>query len=207
MAQQTCVFAQHATLSSTTADTITFSGHGRSLAVTNRDSSVTLYFKTNPINEVQTTTLSGMSDGTDTVKLTWDGNESTTTIDGDMNAAARVVAAQSAIDECGDASTTYPSYAAGDIVVTAGSDATHQVFTFSGASVQKTDVGAITVTGGAGGASGTVAETTKGGISGAAADDSFVVLPLQTKILEFPITSGHTIAVSGTGNAYSVEVF
>jgi hypothetical protein len=207
MAQQTCIFSQHATLSSTTADTITFSGHGKSLAVTNRDSSVTLYFKTNPNNEVQTLTLSGMSDGTDTVNLTWDGNESTTTIDGDMTEAERLVAAQAAIDECGDASTTYASYAAGDIVVSAGADLDHQVYTFSGASVQKTDVSAITATSGAGGASGSFAETTKGGVPAAAADETFVVLPLQTKILGIPIVSGHTIAVSGTGNAYSVEVF
>ena len=110
-------------------------------------------------DEVQTTELSGMVDATDTVNLTWNGVESTTTIDGDMNEAARIVAAQAAIDECAD---TFSGYTAGDIVVTAGVDADHQVFTFSGTSVSNRDVSAITVTSGAGGASGTVAETNKG---------------------------------------------
>jgi hypothetical protein len=41
---QTAVYVQSATLSTTTADTVTFSGHGKTLAVTNRDSTNTLYF-------------------------------------------------------------------------------------------------------------------------------------------------------------------
>lgn len=45
MADQTCVNAQHATLSGTTADSVTFSGSGSDIAVTNRDSSVLLYFR------------------------------------------------------------------------------------------------------------------------------------------------------------------
>lgn len=45
MAAQTCVNAQHATLSSTTADSVTFSGTGSEIAVTNRDTSTTLYFR------------------------------------------------------------------------------------------------------------------------------------------------------------------
>lgn len=47
MAAQTAVFAQHATLSGTTADTVTFTGTGSNIAVTNRDASVTLYFTVN----------------------------------------------------------------------------------------------------------------------------------------------------------------
>jgi len=45
MAAQTCVNAQHATLSTTTADSVTFSGTGANIAVTNRDASTTLYFR------------------------------------------------------------------------------------------------------------------------------------------------------------------
>jgi hypothetical protein len=45
MAAQTCKVAQHATLSGTTADSVAFSGTGGSLCVTNRDASVTLYFR------------------------------------------------------------------------------------------------------------------------------------------------------------------
>ena len=111
------------------------------------------------VNEVQTTELSGMVDGTDSVKLTWNGVESTQTILGSDNEATRITKSQTAIDQC---ATTFSGYTAGDIVVSAGADADHQVFTFSGASVAARDVTAITVTSGAGGASGTVAETTKG---------------------------------------------
>src|SRR5678815_4118395 len=44
MAAQTCVFAQHATLSGSTADSVTFSGRGSTLRVINKDSSNALYF-------------------------------------------------------------------------------------------------------------------------------------------------------------------
>lgn len=44
MAAQTCIQAQHATLSGSTADSVTFSGVGTELCVTNRDSTNTLYF-------------------------------------------------------------------------------------------------------------------------------------------------------------------
>lgn len=47
MTAQTCIFAQHATLSTTVADSVTFSGQGSTLCITNRDSSVTLYFTMN----------------------------------------------------------------------------------------------------------------------------------------------------------------
>jgi hypothetical protein len=45
MAAQTCVNTQHATLSGTTADSITFTGSGSSLCITNRDTTNTLYFR------------------------------------------------------------------------------------------------------------------------------------------------------------------
>jgi hypothetical protein len=45
MAAQTCVHTQHATLSSTTADSITFSGTGTTLCITNRDASDIVYFR------------------------------------------------------------------------------------------------------------------------------------------------------------------
>lgn len=43
MAAQTCIQAQHATLTTTTADTILFSGNGGYFRITNRDASVALY--------------------------------------------------------------------------------------------------------------------------------------------------------------------
>lgn len=45
MATHTCGVAQHATLSGTTADSITFIGKGSSLAVQNQHASVVLYFR------------------------------------------------------------------------------------------------------------------------------------------------------------------
>lgn len=44
MTAQACVFAQHATLTGGAADAVTFSGQGSTLAITNRDSSATIYF-------------------------------------------------------------------------------------------------------------------------------------------------------------------
>jgi hypothetical protein len=45
MAAQTCGVAQHATLSGTTADSITFTGRGKSLAVQNKHATEYLYFR------------------------------------------------------------------------------------------------------------------------------------------------------------------
>lgn len=45
MAAQTCIRTQHATLSGSTADSVTFSGKGTTLCVTNRHASNTLYFR------------------------------------------------------------------------------------------------------------------------------------------------------------------
>jgi hypothetical protein len=49
MAAQTCKYAQHATLSGTTADSVTFTSavDGGTVSVTNRDASNTLYFTVN----------------------------------------------------------------------------------------------------------------------------------------------------------------
>ena len=44
MAAQTAIYAQHATLTGTTADSITYSGRGSFLCITNRDTTNTLYF-------------------------------------------------------------------------------------------------------------------------------------------------------------------
>ena len=52
MAAQTCINTQHATLTSTTADMITFSGVGSRLYVTNRDTTNTLYFTLNGVTAV-----------------------------------------------------------------------------------------------------------------------------------------------------------
>ena len=45
MAAQTCAVTQHATLSTTVADTITFTSPGNSLCVTNHDTVQLLYFR------------------------------------------------------------------------------------------------------------------------------------------------------------------
>jgi hypothetical protein len=54
MAAQTAIYAQHATLSSTTADSVTFSGTGSTICVTNRDTTNTLYFTVNSTATVVT---------------------------------------------------------------------------------------------------------------------------------------------------------
>jgi len=45
MAAQTCAVAQTATLSTTVADSITFTGKGNSLIVTNHDAAQNLFFR------------------------------------------------------------------------------------------------------------------------------------------------------------------
>ena len=52
MAAQTAINTQHATLTGTTADSITFSGNGSFLCVTNRDATNTLYFTFNGVTAV-----------------------------------------------------------------------------------------------------------------------------------------------------------
>jgi hypothetical protein len=52
MAAQTCIHTKHATLSTTTADTIKFSGAGSTLAITNRDATNTLYFRFDGVTAV-----------------------------------------------------------------------------------------------------------------------------------------------------------
>ena len=45
MAAQTCAVAQHATLSTTVADSVAFTGKGNSTCVTNHDTTNLLYFR------------------------------------------------------------------------------------------------------------------------------------------------------------------
>lgn len=52
MAAQTCAVAQTATLSTTVADSITFSSTGTSLCVTNHDASNKLYFRVDGVTAV-----------------------------------------------------------------------------------------------------------------------------------------------------------
>lgn len=52
MASQTCVVAQTATLSTTVADLITFSGKGNNLIVTNHDGTNNLFFRPDGVTAV-----------------------------------------------------------------------------------------------------------------------------------------------------------
>lgn len=49
---QTCAVAQHATFSTTTADTVAFTGTGSYLCVTNRDATNTVYFRVDGVTAV-----------------------------------------------------------------------------------------------------------------------------------------------------------
>lgn len=198
MAVQTCIFAQHATLTTTTADTIVFSGQGSSLCVTNRDSSTTLYFNIQPNDEVQTLTLTA-GIATETFKLTWNGNEAATAVTIPVGGFANVTAAQVLATM-----NSITGITAGDVTVTKNSN--DYVITFTGSNLGNRDVGAITVTSKVGAADGSVAETTKGGCV-SAADDTRSVLPLQAKVLPLASISGLKVAVVGNANPYSVEVF
>src|SRR6187200_1358374 len=81
-------------------------------------------------NEVQTLTLSSWGSG-DTIKLTYDSHESGA-VTYDATQATVVAGFQTAIDTVLALSDDFPEYTAGDCVVTAGVDADHFVFTFSG---------------------------------------------------------------------------
>jgi hypothetical protein len=62
MAAHTCGVAQHATLSGTTADSITFTGSGSSLAIQNQHATNLLYFR------LDGTTAVGAADDTYSVQ-------------------------------------------------------------------------------------------------------------------------------------------
>jgi hypothetical protein len=197
MARPAGINTSHATLSTTVADTVALSGQGSTIAVTNRDASNTLYFALKGTNEVQTISLTAGAEN-DTFKLTWEGSESSA-VTIPAGGFANVTAAQiaTALDSITGITSTNVAVvkAVNDYTVTFGED------------LRWADVGAITVTTKTGAADGSVAETTKGGIT-AAADETYVVLPLQTKTLGLH-TGGDSrlIPVIGSGNAYSVEIF
>jgi hypothetical protein len=185
----------HATLSTTTADSVTFSHRGRELAVTNLDDTEPLYFKFGVLDdEVQTIALSA-GDESDTFDLTWGGNESSTAVTIPAGGHTSVTASQ--------IQTTLESITGLDDtkVLAAGSAGTYTV-TFTG-SLAQTDVGAITITSATGNAAGTVTETTKG-VMTAAADDTWVVPASSTVVVAW---RGSTIGVIGSGNTYSAAFF
>jgi hypothetical protein len=124
-------------------------------------------------NEVQTLALTSFDAEADTIKLTH------------ATVASAAVTAKSAngvtladFQAKADAlfALTIPGYVAGDCVVTETTENVEYVFTFSGGSVAKRDISAITATNGTGSATGVVTETNKGqtgvtAVSGILRDD------------------------------------
>ena len=179
-------------------DTIEFSGVGTELAVTNRDASTTLYFATSPgaTDEVQTITLTA-GDAADTFDLTFNGTESTTAVTIPAGGYANVTAAL--IQACFN---TIADVAEADRPVVAEAAGSTWTVTWSTGKWRGRNTPAITITSKTGAADGSVAETTPGGIT-SAADNTYVVLPLQTKTVPWSRT---IVSVVGSGNAYSVEI-
>jgi hypothetical protein len=105
-------------------------------------------------DEVQTITLSSFDEG-DTVNFTFNGHESTSVLTAGAAGAATAAAVRTALISVSD----FADVETADIVVTGTGPYT---VTFGGR-YANTDMGAITVTSGTGSATGTVAETTKGG--------------------------------------------
>lgn len=197
MAAQTAISAQHATLSTTVQDVITFSYDGaESLCVTNHDATNKLYFTCAAKNEVQTLTLSGGAVN-DTVKLTFNGHESADPITFPAGGYANTTAAQ--VKACLITIADWTTNSADIAVVKATND---YAITFTGA-LGKQDIGAITVTSKVGAGNGSVAETQKGGAVGLG-DDTYVVLPSQSKVVKYP--KGAVVYVVGNGNIYSAEI-
>lgn len=64
MAAQTCVQSQHATLTTTTADTILFSGNGPYIRIINKDASTALYASAPAIDVAALTTPVSAADNT-----------------------------------------------------------------------------------------------------------------------------------------------
>lgn len=109
-------------------------------------------------DEVQTVVLTSFGAG-DTIKLTHALTESAA-VTASVGAGVTLADFQAKADAL--FALTIPGYVAGDCVVTQTTINVEYVFTFSGASVAKTDVSAITATSGTGGASGVFTETNKG---------------------------------------------
>lgn len=187
--------AVHATLSTTTADPITFWGAGHSLAVTNQDATNKLYFRIAPTNEIQTITLSSWDAG-DTIKFTIDGTES---------AALTMVASSNHADDIRRLLETLPTIGVGNVIVKQTSATVYVVYFKNGCAHK--DMSPITCTNGTGSATGVVAETLKGGstVAIASAADSYVVMPGQTKVLNVGAKKLN-ISVVGSGNVYDVEL-
>lgn len=185
-----------ATLSTTTADPVTFWGAGHSLAVTNHDAAQKLWFRFQPTNEVQTITLSSWDAG-DTIKFTWNGNES---------AALTMVASSDHSNDIKLLLESLPGFGRGNCIVKQTSATVYVVYFVNGLAHQ--DVSAITCTNGTGSATGVVAETRKGGSTVAVASDpdNYLVLPGQTKVLNVGVKKKLNISVVGSGNTYTVEL-
>lgn len=195
MASYSVARTAHKTLSTTVADTVYFSSaDAKSLAVYNANASNDLYCTPNPTSETQTITLSAGAQN-DTFKLTWNGNESSAAVTIPVGGFASTTAAQ--VLAC---LLTITGVASGDVSVTGTGTL---VVVFAGL-LRGQDVGAITITTKTGAANGSVAETVKGGAV-AAADGTYRVAPLQTKILTLQPVASYLVSVVGSGNAYSVE--
>lgn len=186
----------HATLSTTTADPVTFWGSGHSLAVTNEDAAQRLWFRVTPTNEIQTITLSSWDAG-DTIKFTIDGTES---------AALTMVASSNHADDIRRLLETLPTIGVGNVLVKQTSATVYVVYFINGCGHK--DMSPITCTNGTGSATGVVAETLKGGSTVAVASGAgtYVVMPGQTKVLNVNASPKLNVSVVGSGNNYSVEV-
>ena len=198
MAVTSGVQAAHATLSTTVSDTVELTGgRAKSLAVTNRDASQTLWVRLNTVNEVQTLTLTAGAEG-DTFDLTQSGSESSLAVTIPAGGFASVTAAsvQATLE-------TMNSHTSATVTATLASAGVFTI-TFIGTAGNK-DQGAITVTSKTGAADGSVAETRKGLGAVASADENYAVLPLQTKV--FSPFGGDEISLVGSANAYSVEAY
>lgn len=182
----------HATLSTTTADTISWvDGPHDNIAVTNGDASALLYIRPYKTNEVQTITLSSW-DSTDTIKFTHNAVES-----------AAVTFASDVSAEIQAALESLVSIGTGNVLVTRTSSTVY-VARFR-KDKRGVDMGAITCTNGTGSATGSVAETIKGGSSVAIADaDGTYKIPVSSTVTFHFDPAPSTISVVGSGNIYSV---
>lgn len=185
-----------ATLSTTTADPITFWGAGHALAVSNHDASQKLWFRFQPTNEVQTITLSSWDAG-DTIKFTWNGNES---------GPVTMVASSDLSPDIKAALESLPGFGRGNCIVKQTSATVYVVYFVNGLAHQ--DVNPITCTNGTGGATGVVAETRKGGSTVAVAQDpdNYVVMPNSTLVIRLGVKKKLNISVVGSANVYTVAL-
>lgn len=187
--------AVHATLSTTTADTVQFWGAGRRLRVVNHDASNELYVRWQKTNEVQTITLTSFDAG-DTIKFTWGGNES---------AALTMVSGADHSTDIRTLLASLPGLSFDNIRVRQTSASVYVVYFVNG--LGHTDVSAITCTNGTGSATGAVAETVKGGslVAVGQGRDCYTVPVSSSREFDVPVTENLVVSVVGSGNVYSVE--